>query len=395
MTSTSTPPAAARHQAGLAGGLLGALVASWAGSSLGGMVPQLADAYGVGIAAVGLLVTLSYAGNLIAQIPVGMLIDRVGAHRTAMLGAGAILLANVAAAAADVYALAAAARVLVGLGIAGLFLGGIEYVRVTRESPVVQGFFGTFNGLGVVTLAAVPFLSGWLSWRAPFVSTAVLAAACLLLLLLAPGTPRPERSQTGPRALAQVLRDRAIYRIGVVVLLPVPLSFVASAWTATLLIQRHDASATLAGAIAALVVVAGVLTRPLGGVVARRSRRSIGRSLALTMSLGGIATAVVTLAPNLAVAAPAAAVMGLASGIPFPLGFGAAARLHPEAPGQSVALANMLVVLTLVVGIAVIGLAFSPLGDGRIGFLAMAAAWVAPLPLLPATLRQLERRAAL
>ena len=86
----------------------------------------------------------------------------------------------------------------------------------------------------------------------------------------------------------------------------------------------------------------------------------------------GLGIAALALAKLPALMFLAAAVVGLAAGIPFAPAFAGASRLRPDAPGAAVGLVNMLAALTILVGTPLLGLAFSLPGEGRIGFLAVA-----------------------
>ena len=84
--------------------------------------------------------------------------------------------------------------------------------------------------------------------------------------------------------------------------------------------------------------------------------------------LGG-AGAVALAAPLPVVALfAAAAVIGLAAGVPFAMAFTGAATARPEAPGAAVGYINAWAAFVIVVGTPLVGLTFSLPGDGRIGF---------------------------
>ena len=79
----------------------------------------------------------------------------------------------------------------------------------------------------------------------------------------------------------------------------------------------------------------------------------------------------------------AAAVVGLASGLPFAMAFTGAATARPDAPGAAVGFVNGWAALAIVAGAPLVGLTFSLPGDGRLGFvavglLAMLAALATP-----------------
>jgi len=150
------------------------------------------------------------------------------------------------------------------------------------------------------------------------------------------------------------------------------LSVVVGNWVVTLLERGGGDSAHVAGVVGGLVLLLGVISRPLGG-------RLLGRPGVLRASflVGGGAIAVLAAAKPLPLAIAAAAVAGLAAGIPFAAAFAGASRLRPDAPGAAVGFVNMVAAATILVATPLLGLAFSLPGGGRIGFLVVAALWAA------------------
>ena len=71
------------------------------------------------------------------------------------------------------------------------------------------------------------------------------------------------------------------------------------------------------------------------------------------------------------------ALAGIAAGFPFAPAFAGAQRIRPDAPAAAVGAVNMAAAVTILVGTPLLGLSFSLPGDGRIGFLVVAAAWAA------------------
>jgi MFS family permease len=81
--------------------------------------------------------------------------------------------------------------------------------------------------------------------------------------------------------------------------------------------------------------------------------------------------------------AVAAALIGLAAGIPFGVTVAGATRAYPEAAGTAIGAMNTYPVLAIVCGTPLAGLTFSLPGHGRIGFVVIAALWLAALATLP------------
>jgi predicted MFS family arabinose efflux permease len=148
------------------------------------------------------------------------------------------------------------------------------------------------------------------------------------------------------------------------------------------LLERQDASAAVAGALGGLVLLAGIVTRPLGGGMTHR--QPAGKETLLACSLVAVAAGSLLLAAGgpTWLSGLGALALGLAAGLPFAAIFEAAQRLRPDAPGAAVALVNACAVLAILIGTPLAGVAFGLAGDGRIAFAAIAGLAVAALPFV-------------
>ena len=128
----------------------------------------------------------------------------------------------------------------------------------------------------------------------------------------------------------------------------------------------------VAGIVGGLVLLLGVVSRPLGGHL-------LGRPGIVRMSfiVGGVALGVLAAARPLPLAVAAAVVVGLAAGIPFAWAFAGAQRLRPDAPAAAVGTVNLFATVVILVGTPLVGLTFSIPGDGRVGFAVAAVLFVA------------------
>jgi len=368
----------------IVGGCALGLACGWNIANTGAVATPLADAYGVSLAVVGLFTTALFLTHIAMQIPGGRWSDVYGARRT-----GLVALVVVAAFAslsmlAPVVWVALLGRALTGIGTGAGFIAGSAYVRAAGGSPTAQGLFGGFGlGGGGLALAVVPQVEGWLGWRAPFATAAALAVLAFVVVALAPrDRPRrlPEREH-GRRA--GVLGDRRLYRIAGLYAASLGLSVAIGNWVVTLLDRNGGLDKGAAGAIAALTLALGVVTRPLGGWILRahpsRTRVAVGASLA-----GGAAgTLLLALGGPPVVAALGAALVGVAAGIPFAPSFTGPALLRPDAPAAAVGFVNGVAGAAILTATPLLGLAFSLPGGGSAGFVAAAALWLAALVALP------------
>src|SRR4051812_5474721 len=338
------------------GGLALAASAGWNLANVGAVAGRTSAAYGVGLAVVGLFTTALVLTHAAMQIPAGRLCDRFGARIVGAAGLVLIGLSSLAGLAWREAWFAIGVRLVTGIGLAAAFVGGADYVRATLASPVAQGFYGaTSMASGGLALALVPL---WPGWQAPFATSLIVAAAGLVLVLLAPADVRRPGAERAARAF-----DRRLLPLGVMHAASFGLSVVLGNWVATLLQRGGGESAHVAGLVGGLVLFLGVVSRPVGGRLLERPRIVQGSFL-----VGGFAIGLLAVARPLPLAIAAAAIVGLAAGVPFASAFAGAQRLRPDAPAAAVGTVNLAATLVILVGTPLVGLSFSLPGDGRIGF---------------------------
>lgn len=366
------------------GGCALGLATGWNVSNLGAIPSELADAYGVGLPTVGLFTTALFATHLLMQIPGGRASDRFGARRAGFVGLLVIVVFNAFALATPEPALAVVARTFIGVGTGLAFISGSAYVRESGGSPFAQGLFGGVGlGGGGLALAVVSQLEGPLGWRAPYWTALVVGVGGLALLALAaPDRPRPRvhREEGVP---AGILRDKRLYRLAVLYAASLGLGIVVGNWVVELLERNGGMSKGTAGAIGALTLLLGIVTRPLGGWILREHPASTRLAVGLSLAAGAVGTGLLTIAHPPALAACGAALLGLAAGIPFAPAFTGAAATRPDAPAAAVGFVNGAASVVVLAGAPLLGVTFSLPGDGRIGFAVVAALWIVALVLLP------------
>lgn len=278
------------------------------------IAPDLTRELGLGANALGLLTSAYLLSFAAAQLPLGIVLDRIGPRRTE----AALLL--VAAAGALMFALAQGltalfvGRVLIGLGVSACLMAGFKACVdwFARERlPFVNGIQMAAGGLGAMAATApVEVMASSVGWRSVFLVLAalcVIAAASIYLVV-----PRDRDSEVlGPTSLrasfsglGAVLRSSLFWRVA-------PLTVVSEAtfmaiiglWAGPWLrdVGGHDrvaAAELLLGVAAAMV--AGFL---LMGLAADRLARF--RISSLAVAVAGISLFALTLAAIVATASGA------------------------------------------------------------------------------------------
>jgi MFS family permease len=364
----------------VAGCALGA-TSGWNFGNLGGIASELAGAYGVGLATIGLLTTAMVMTHLAIQIPGGRASDRFGAARAGALALVVLSAGNALALAGAEAGLAVAARAIVGVGTGLAFISGSALVRESGGGPFAQGVFGGVSlAPGGLALAVVPQLEDALGWRAPYWSALALSLLVLVAVLLV--APRTAALSRAPDGRAGLVGDRRLYPLAILYSASYGLGVVLANWVVELL-ERHsemgDHVAALVGALTLLLVVA---SRPLGGWVLLARPASSRPLVAASIVAGAAGTLALVAADPVWLAVLGALLVGLGAGIPFSPAFTWAAATRPDAPAAAVGFVNTAANLVVLLGTPLLGLSFSVSGEGRLGFVVVAALWLAALGVL-------------
>jgi MFS family permease len=308
------------------------------------------------------------------QIPGGRLVDRRGARVLGMWALAAVVLGNVVALVVPSFALGILGRLVAGFGTGTAFVAGSDYVRATVGTATAQGLYGASGvGGGGLALAVVPLAVPGLGWRAPYVTALVFACAVLAALPLASRDPRREAGERG--GVSDVVHDRRLYPLAVAHTASFGLSVIAGNWAVSLL--RDDGySRSVSGAVAALTLLSGLVTRPLGGRLVERAPGRVGLLFGVSMLAAAAGTVLLLLNLPLALRIVGAAALGLAAGLPFAGAFTGAQVFRPDHPGAAVGFVNSCATLVILVGTPLVGLTFALPGSGRAGFAAIAAAFL-------------------
>src|SRR5713226_5460667 len=162
---------------------------------------DLVNDFGLAPGDLGWLTSAYFLSFALAQVPLGVLLDRFGPRRCAAA------LMCVAAAGALTFGLArdlatlSAGRALIGLGVSAGLMGSIKAFTLWFPRERLTALSGWMIGIGSLgTLSAtapVQALLGPFGWRAVFVGLAALSlAAALLIFFVVPERELPGRGET-------------------------------------------------------------------------------------------------------------------------------------------------------------------------------------------------------
>jgi sugar phosphate permease len=279
------------------------------------VAPQLQRDLGLSSEALGGLSAAFFYAFAAMQIPLALVLDRLGARAcmtalTLVGAAGAVVFGT-----AEGGAGATAGYVLLGVGMAGNLVGSMKLVAqwfAPREFATVAGAFGAFGTLGNV-LATTPLalLVDAVGWRRSFLAFAAATALLALLFLAlarepppaeAPGRAAEEAGPLGAR-VRRLLSSRdywlisfgAFCRYGAFV-------SVQALWAGPFLLEIGGLPPVEAASLVLLLNLSFVVGAPLGGWLSDRRLRS--RKKPVLAALLGTALALASLAAATAAPAP-------------------------------------------------------------------------------------------
>ncbi|MCB5163412.1 MFS transporter [Streptomyces bambusae] len=418
MTATPEPPGGRRAVAVWSIGVSVYFVAVVFRTSLGVAGLDAADRFHVNASALAtfsLLQLLVYAGM---QIPVGLMVDRLGTKKVLTLGAVLFTAGQLAFALAPSYGMALAARALLGCGDAMTFISVLRLGSrwfPPRRGPLMAQLAGLVGMAGnlVSTLVLAPVLHG-VGWVAAFAGSSAAGLVVLVpLLLFLRDHPEGHEPEPAVRAggtgyvrtqIAESWREPGT-RLGLWVHFTTqfPAMFFLLLWGMPFLVEDQGLSRNTAGALLTLTVASNmVLGLVYGQLVARRQSARIPLALG-TVGVTGTLWAAVLAHPGahapMWLLITLCTVLG-ACGPASMIGFDFARPANPAArQGTASGITNMGGFLATMTTLLAVGLLLDATGDDyRLAFCsvfvlqALGAAQI--LRLRPHALRRERERAA-
>lgn len=150
------------------------------------MVPELSESFEVGSALLSSLSAAYFFAYALAQIPVGMLIDRYGTRILLTFACLAITLSSFAFAYSESLTLANYCRIIIGLGSAFAFVGCLKLAANWFPAHKFAFVVGLTNLLGVIGAIIggnpVAHIVNWLGWRSVMFISGLFGLLLTILL---------------------------------------------------------------------------------------------------------------------------------------------------------------------------------------------------------------------
>jgi MFS family permease len=336
------------------------------------LAPALMREFGFNKALAGLLTTGIFATHAGMQIPGGLLVDKLGSKRVLLFALAWVALGNLGLAFAGAYWQLLLCKIFTGIGTGVCFVGGARYVHNAAAGPrlhTAQGLFGGSIQLGAgFVILAVPRLYLLAGWRATFlVSAGMVLTAAIVWLTAAPDVAA---TAAPPGRFGEMLLAPQLWLLGLMQMATFSISLVVGSWVVIMLTKVLNVPATRAGLIGSLVLLLGIVSRPLGGIL----RRHMGIRPLFVGSLVMIAVGCfVFVFPSISFGPALAAVVliGMGCGLPYAAMFSRAGALFPGRAGAAMGLVNMVGILMILAGAPLVGHLADLTGTFRASFVAL------------------------
>ena len=252
--------------------LLTAVAISVNFTNYGPLIPVLQGTLHITNGEAGLFSTLLYGGIACSYLPGGMLADRYGARRVLL---GALLLVGLGGCLLPLYESLpwmVMCRLCIGLGAgAAIVAASQSAARLGNFAALGQGLFGGAMQAGAgLGLLVTPGLQTQFGWRGAFLIWGLLGLA---ICFLWSNMPREAVPEVHPRTFRQALwgfRSSAVLCLGLVHLGTLGLGQALAPWLALYFAQRYGLPLGLAATLGSIGLFAGIIFRPLGGVLLAR-----------------------------------------------------------------------------------------------------------------------------
>lgn len=230
------------------------------------------DRFGVDASRLAVFTAVQVGVYALAQIPVGLAMDRFGARRTMVIGALVMAVGQITLALTASYPIAILARVLIGAGDASAFLSAMRLLPAWFPLKVTPLFTQLTAGLGQIGqfVSAVPFLMLLHAegWTAAFLALgsgiALVGIAAAVAIADVPKAPAEPGENAGASS-SHKPDDRATVRemLGIVLRHPVCWQGFFTHWVGLM----HQATFTLLWGMPLMTLAMGLTPAQAGGVL--------------------------------------------------------------------------------------------------------------------------------
>jgi nitrate/nitrite transporter NarK len=187
--------------------------------------------------------------------------------------------------------------------------------------------------------------------------------------------PRPERAVRPAGSFGEMIGSGELWLLGVMQMASFGLVIVVGAWITTLLRSSFQMPIKTAGLMGSVVLLLGIVSRPMGGWLLERMK--IMTLVRGALLVNAAACAVLAWGQRIDLAFTAIVALGIGCGLPYAGLFNRAAALFPGRAGAAMGLVNMVGISMILVGAPAVGYLADWTGQFQSSFLVLGGFSVA------------------
>ncbi|PHM56903.1 MFS transporter [Xenorhabdus sp. KK7.4] len=196
------------------------------------LTPFLISAMSLSAGQLGILSSAYFLSFSLAQLPVGLALDRYGPKRVQLFLLGIAVVGALLFGIGQDFTTLLLARILIGLGLAACFMGSVKVLSFwvpDNKLPSIYGYLLAVGGLGaMLSTLPVAWLVGFISWRTLFFALAgVTLIVMVVTAIWVPKDPIEHKMVKWPRitSLIEVYKDHSFRKVISLLLLPHTVAF--------------------------------------------------------------------------------------------------------------------------------------------------------------------------
>lgn len=232
----------------------------------------------------GLIISLYYYAYAIAQIPVGIILDRFGSRIPLTLAAFSVSIGTLLFATTPSIYLLSIARIIIGIGSAFAFVGCLKVASDWFPKKRFSLIVGLTNTLGVIgaLFGEEPLtkMVQHLGWHDSLIATALIGMLTSILIFTFvknnPKTIQETKKKVAinlKNSIYQIIKTPQSWLIAVYAgLMVAPIIAFAELWSIPFLESTHHFSANIAAQINAMIFIGIACGGPINGYIAGKFR---------------------------------------------------------------------------------------------------------------------------
>lgn len=350
------------------------------------LIPIFMERWGFTPTEAGLLSFAFFFAMAAVSLPAGVLSDRLGPKRIGSVGLAIACVSTVGMGYAHGFSTLLGLKVLGGVGAGMAFIAGVRYVPVVfapSRAYLVQGFYGGCVQLGAgASLYLMPLLYARLHLQGAFLTSAALVLVALLFWM---GIAPDRRAVLPPARLSLAMRSGTVWLLTMAHTGTFGLAILVGTWITTFLSRDLGLSLTVAGGLGSAVLVAGILSRPLGGILIDRRWISARTMIRMSLLAGTVGLGLLALPGRPVWAALVALLLlGIMLNLPYAAVMNTANAAVPASPGAAIGIVGGGSLILIATGAPIMGVLYASTKSflfafGLLGAFSFLAFWLTRL----------------